>query len=413
MKLLKSVLCLFVVVLTNSCEQEEFINNLETKSNLEFNKKKSGKLNQALSTSVYWDKAQQTHDFIFGNTLTSYNSYRANLTTNVNNAWEWYNMSHIYADAEMVRQGDNRYESYMNNTYNWMANMWDYSPSYIGGYFSAANLDGSNAGGDKYVDDNSISGVTYLDCYNTTTGTQQQQYLNSATAIANFLMTSGIWDYTFNGGFWWNDGAKNVAPNVKPTQTNALAMQLFIRLYGITGQPYYLSWADSIKNWLETEMFDTSDGLFIWQIEPNGVKRYEKFTYDNAIMIEAYLNYYQVTGDNSYLNKAQNLGISLNTLLWDQTAGVYKFNTTDPRVNPAWCGWGSQAMIKLHEGDGNPAWLDYAQDNIDFMNNFNRNTINNGYYHFTNLDGSLSDGRYESVDQAWMQRIQAMLSQYR
>lgn len=362
--------------------------------------------------SDYLTKAQQTHNFIVGNLLTEYGSYRANLTTHKNNSWQWYNISNVYAAAEMVRQGDSRYLAYMNNTYNFMGIMWD-SSSRLGGYFSSVNLNGTNAGGDKFVDDNSLAGLIYLDSYRVPGGTQSSQYLNSAVAVANWLMNAGVWDYTYNGGFWWNDGSKNVAPNVKPTQTNGLAMRLFIELYGITGQSYYLSWANSIKSWLESEMYDDADGLFIWQIEPGGTKRYEKFTYDNAIMIEAYLAFYKVTGENSYLTKAQNLGISLNTVLWDYSSNVYKFNTADPRVNPAWCGWASQAMIKLYEADGNTAWLDYAQYNIDFINNFNRNPVNHGYRFFTNLDGSVSDDLYEAVDQAWMQRIQGMLSKYR
>ena len=44
---------------------------------------------------------------------------------------------------------------------------------------------------------------------------------------------------------------------------------------------------------------------------------------------------------------------------------------------------------------------------------FLRILTNHGYYHFTNLNGTLSDGKYESVDQAWMQRIQGMLAEYR
>lgn len=402
----KSLTLVILLVLFFSCQQVAEMDKISPPI-------EASAVPPSTANSTYWTRAQETHNFIVGNTLTSYDSYRANLSTNYSNCWEWYNVSHIYADAEMVRQGDTRYLPYMNDTYTFMGNMWDYSSSAVGGYFSSVNLDGTSAGGDKYIDDNSVTGVTYLDCYNVTSGSQKTQYLNSATAVANWLMNAGVWDYTFNGGFWWNDGTKNVAPNVKPTQTNGLAMQLFIRLYGLTGQSYYLSWANSIKSWLESEMFDSSDGLFIWQIEPGGTKRYEKFTYDNAIMIEAYLAYYNVTGDNTYLTKAQNLGISLNTVLWDNASGVYRFNTSDPRVNPAWCGWGSQAMIKLYEADGNTAWLDYAQDNIDFINSYNRNTTNNGYYHFTNLDGTLSDGKYESVDQAWMQRIQGMLAEYR
>lgn len=363
----------------------------------------------AVAGSAYWTLAQETHNFIVDSLLTEYHSYRADLGPNINTCWEWYNVSQVLADAGMIKQGDTRYVPYMNDTYSWMGNMWDLNSS-AGGYFSQAGLDGSGATGDKYTDDNAISGVAYLECYNVTSDTQQAAYLNSAKAVANYLMYSGVWDNTFNGGFWWNNSGTNT---VKPTQTNGLAMQLFIRLYGLTGESFYLSWANSVKTWLEENMYDSSDGLFIWQIEADGTRRHHKFTYDNAIMIEAYLDYYHVTGDNSYLNKAIDLAIKLNTKLWDGTKGVYKFNSSDPRVNPAWCGWASQAMIRLYESDPDTVWLDYARKNIDFLNTYNRNAQNGSYYMFTNLDGTVSEKKIEGVDQAWMQRIQALMSEYR
>lgn len=360
-----------------------------------------------LTSSVYWTDAQQTHNYIVGHLLTPYNSYRADTTTSLyNTAYEWYNASQIYADAEMVSDGDSRYDSYMNNTYTWMNNMWDGSnPN--GGYFSAANVDGSGAGGDKYVDDNSITGNTYLDCYNVTIGTTQTAYLNSAEAIANWLMYSGLWDTTYGGGFWWNTQKK-----VKPTQTNGLALQLFLRLYKITGQSYYKSWANSIINWLNTQMYDSNDGLYIWEIDSTG-KQMVKFTYDNGIMVEALLLYYQIMGDNSYLTRAENLANAMHTVLWNTTHKVFIFNTNDLRVNPAWCGWSSQSMIRLYEADSNSNWLNYAQENVDFINSNLRDTTDYGYYQYCDLDGSNLIKNKEGDDQAWMQRVQGLLANYR
>ncbi|MDP9081415.1 MAG: glycoside hydrolase family 76 protein [Bacteroidota bacterium] len=360
------------------------------------------------SSSAYWNLAQQTHSFVVGNILTTYNSYRVNTTTN--SCYEWYNASQIYADAAFVAVGDSRYAAYMNNSYTWMGHMWNTGSS-LGGYFSAANTDGSGAGGDQYVDDNALTGVTYLDAYNVTTGTTQTNYLNSAKAIANWLMNSGQWDTTYGGGFWWHTGTHDL----KPTQTNGLTMQLFLRLYQITGQSFYLSWANSVRTWLEGNMYDSTSGLYIWKIDGtgSGTKHTEKFTYDNAIMLEADLLYANIAAAPSYTTKAQNLGIAMNTTLWNSTYHVYIFNTVDGRINPAWCVWGSQAMIKLYQADGNTAWLDYAQQNIDYMNSKLRNTTTFGYHSFCNFDGSNLINDYEGVDQAWMQRTQALLSNYR
>ncbi len=357
------------------------------------------------SNSVYWAKAQATHNYVVANLLTSYNSYRNNPGSNT--AYEWYCVSQIYADEAMLLNGAAAYAPYMNNAKAFMNNFWD-GGNPIGGYFAAVSINGTGAGGDKYTDDNALAGNVYLDCYGASSGITKTSYLDSAAATANWLTSSGQWDTTYGGGFWWSD-----RKTVKPTQSNGLALQLFLRLYKITGQTNYLNWANSVKNWLEGQMFDATDGLYIWQIETNGVKNYLKFTYDNAIMIEADLLYAQVVGDNSYLTKAETLANKLNARLWSKTNNVYYFNTGDGRVNPCWCGWASQSLIRLYEADRNPAWLDYAQQNIDFMNARLRNNTNGCYYVFCNADGSNVENRIEGVDQAWMQRIQAMMSAYR
>ena len=357
--------------------------------------------------SVYLTNARATHGFIVTNYLTSYGSYRVNTTTNVNSAFEWYNASQIYADAAMAGRGDTTYLPYMNKTFGWLEATFDKTDP-NGGYFAFSNLDGTGGSGPKYADDNSLTGIAYLEAYGVTTGATQTNYLNAAEACANWLMKSGQWDTTFGGGFWWNTDKL-----VKPTQTNALALQLFLRLYKITGVATYHDWAVMVNTWLNGQMYDAATGLYIWQIEKNGTRDTYKFTYDNAIMVEADLLYAPVMGDNSYLGKAQDLGNAMIRTLWDVTHNVFIFNTNDIRVNPCYCGWASQAMVKLYEADNNSTWLTYAKANIDQLNAVLKNAANSGYYNYAGLDGA---GRYtnmEGVDQAWMQRVQTLLSKYR
>ena len=322
----------------------------------------------ASTSSQYWTNAQSVHNCVVTNFGTTYGGYR--IQTNSSTSYEWYVASQIYADSAMMQClcGDVSYLPYVTNAFKWMTNLWNASnPS--GGYFAAANINGTGAGGGKYVDDNALTGCVFLDCYEVSSGTMKTQFLNSAKSAANWLMYSGQWDNTFGGGFWWNEAKQN-----KPTQSNGLAMQLFLRLYQITGQTFYLDWANSVKGWLETQMFNSTNGLYVWQITTNGTpagaKSFVEFTYDNAIMIEADLLYHQVLNktppfNTAYRTKAQNLASSLNARLWNNTYGCYYFNTADSRVNPCWCGWASQSLIKLHQADGNTNWLNYAQRNID------------------------------------------------
>lgn len=357
--------------------------------------------------SVYLTNAQNTHNFIMSAYLTPYGGYRVNTTTNTNGAFEWYNSSQLYADAAMVANGDNSYLQYMNNTFQWLQNLWDKSDK-NGGYFAAANLDGSGGSGAKYVDDNSLTGVAFLSAYDVTTGATQAQYLTAAESCANWLINSGQWDTSFGGGFWWSTDK-----TVKPTQSNGLALQLFLRLYQITGQSIYHDWAVQVNTWLNSKMYDSATGLYIWQIEAKGTADTYKFTYDNAIMLEADLLWAKAMNDNSYVAKAQALGNAMVNTLYNVNYNVFIFNTNDIRVNPCYSGWASQAMISLYQADGNSTWLIYAKANIDRINVVLKNSSNNGYYQYAALDGA---GRYtnlEGVDQAWMQRIQVLLSKYK
>ncbi|RYE20951.1 MAG: hypothetical protein EOP51_16725 [Sphingobacteriales bacterium] len=363
-----------------------------------------------VSTIDYLKLAKETHSFTVGNLLTQYSSYRSNTTSGANQISEWYQVSQMYADAAMIQAGQANYLSYMNNTFIWMENLWDKNnPS--GGYFAACNLNGSGAGGDKYVDDNGLTGMVYLEAYDITTGADRDAYFNKAKACGDWLINSGLWDNTYDGGFWWS-----TEKTFKPTQANGVALQLFLRLYKITGQQVYKDWAIKTDTWLQEKMYDNAKKLYIWKIDGPGAgtKHTEVFTYDNAVMIEANLLHNTVLNEPSYLTKAQSLGTAMNTVLWNQQYKMYLFNTqpTQNRVNPAWCGWGSQGMIRLYEADGNKLWLTYAKNNIDGLNKSNRNATTFGYHFFAAFNGTDRAPEFETVDQAWMQRVQALYSKY-
>lgn len=356
----------------------------------------------------YLKLAQETHTFTTNNLLTASYGYRANTTTHANNCYEWYNVSQIYADAAMVGIGQTKHLAYMNNTFKFMENMWD-KKDLRGGYFASVNLDGSGAGGDKYVDDNALSGMVYLEAYEVTTGADKQAYLAKAKACGDWLINSGLWDNVYGGGFYWN----TLKPE-KPTQTNGLTLQLFLKLYSLTGESIYRDWAKQVNDWLNAKMYDPISGLYIWKIDGTGEgkKHMDKFTYDNAIMVEAFILYSKIMNDPAYLTRAQNLGKAMNMTLWNAAWKGYIFNTNETRINPAWCAWGSQAMIRLYEADKDESWLVYAKENINRLNIANRNQTTFGYYFFAGFDGQNRSPEIETVDQAWMQRIQALLSKY-
>jgi len=362
------------------------------------------------TTVSYLTLAKETHQFVTSNLLTSSYSYRANTTSHASNSYEWYNVSQIYADAAMVAAGDASYLPYMNSTFKFMENMWDKADT-RGGYFAAVNLDGSGAAGDKFVDDNGLTGMVYLEASEVTTGADKQAYFDKAKACADWIINSGLWDTAYGGGFWWS-----TAKTFKPTQANGVALQLFTKLYKLTGSSVYRDWAVKTDTWLVNNMYDATTGLYIWKIDGSGAgtKHTEKFTYDNAVMVEANILYSQTMNNDAYLTKAQSLGNAMNKTLWNATYKGYIFNTspTETRINPAWCAWGSQGMIRLYEADKDAKWLTYAKDNIDRLNIATRNTTTHGYCFFAAFDGTNRAPELETVDQAWMQRVQALMAKY-
>jgi uncharacterized protein YyaL (SSP411 family) len=361
-------------------------------------------------TKSYMEMAKDSRNFVTNNLLTSNFSYRANTTTHANACYEWYNVSQIYADAALITAGDASALPYMNNTFKFMEGFWDKTDA-RGGYFASVNLNGTGAGGDKFIDDNGLTGMVYLEAYDVTTGADKAAYLAKAKACADWLINSGMWDNTYGGGFWWNTSKPD-----KPTQSNGLAMQLFSKLYTITQETVYRNWAVMVNNWLQNNMYDSASGLYIWKIDGPGAgtKHYDKFTYDNAIMLEADILFGKATNDASYLAKAQSIGNAMNAVLWNSQYKGYIFNTdpTQTRVNPAWCGWGTQGMIRLYEQDKDEKWLTYARNNIDALNKAARNNDTHAYYYFSGFAGNNRSPEIEGVDQAWMQRIMAMMAKY-
>lgn len=156
-----------------------------------------------------------------------------------------------------------------------------------------------------------------------------------------------------------------------------------------------------------------SNGLYIWEIESNGTYETNNFTYDNSIMIEADLLWASVMGDSSYVGRAESIADALNLILWDSTSEVYEMQTADRQVSPVYCVWATEALVWLYQADGNRTWLNYAQRNIDFMNRYLRDPSNYGYYAGRNNDGTNRSSTMQEVDQAWMERTQALLALYR
>ncbi len=102
----------------------------------------------------------------------------------------------------------------------------------------------------------------------------------------------------------------------------------------------------------------------------------------------------------------------MHRALWDATSGGYVISTSDRRLSPVYSGWASCTLIRLFEADGNKKWLDRAEQNANAIDARLRDGSTHGYYASSNPDGSDRVAFVQEVDQAWMQRVSAMLAKH-
>jgi hypothetical protein len=362
-----------------------------------------GVASDAKPRAIDWaGHARDTHLFVTTQLLTNDGSYRS--ASAVTTTDEWHDASQVGADAAMLALGDSSFQKTIDATFAFTDRLWDRSTD-VGGYFPRSSVDGTNVERQtKFLDDNALSGVTWLDARAASSSLDRQSaLLGSARSVANFLMQSGLWDTELGGGFWWNTDRPD-----KPTQTNGLALQLFLRLAATTGETYYRDWAGSVRGWLEGTMLDASDGLFAWKTGPSG-REATKFTYDQAIMIDAYVLLFGQTADRSWLAKASALADAMHAKLWAPQGG-YVISTSDPRLSPVFSAWATVALVDLFQVDPKPKWRARAEQNVGTLETRLRDPTDHGFFSASKPDGTDRTQDKQAVDQAWMQHAQAKLA---
>lgn len=165
------------------------------------------------------------------------------------------------------------------------------------------------------------------------------------------------WDNTYGGGIWWKNDGSHSQKNVA---TNAPAAITAVKLYNITGDSTYLDKAEQLYNWVTNRLVD-SDGHVYDHIEGSGNGTLVKwdFTYNFGTYIGAALELYQATGQTSYLNDAVSVA--------DWAVNNLDLNETLLRegVNDS----GGFKMIfarhlnRLVEEEGQTQYLDFLQNN--------------------------------------------------
>ena len=154
-------------------------------------------------------------------------------------------------------------------------------------------------GGATYYDDNAWVGLDLIHAYLLTSN---RNYLTQAQSELNFIMSG--WDTNTTdgcpGGVFWED----VAGSQRNTAPNGAGAELAVELDRLTGNTSDLAWATSTYQWTVTCLRGAS-GLYNDHVNTNGSINTAIWSYNQGVMVGAGVLLYQMTGNATYLNQAQ------------------------------------------------------------------------------------------------------------
>lgn len=94
------------------------------------------------------------------------------------------------------------------------------------------------------------------------------------------------------------------------TEITGYAVSTFVYLHTVLGEQQYLDRAIAAARYLCREAWDTTSDTFPFEPTPNGEQAYAYF-FDCGIIIRGLLAVWRATGDNEFLDKAKEAGLSM------------------------------------------------------------------------------------------------------
>ena len=173
----------------------------------------------------------------------------------------------------------------------------------VGGYGSQTN--GTNGGGERYYDDNSIVGLNLVEAYRQL---KDPAYLTRCAQIVQFLLSGE--DDIMGGALWWCEGQKNkpgVGDSNKPACANGYAQRFLLSYYDIcptAEKADVLAFAKRLYKWERENLLDSSDQTYWNDRNADGSINKTKWTYNSGAMIAAGTRLYHITGEKHYLDEA-------------------------------------------------------------------------------------------------------------
>jgi hypothetical protein len=165
--------------------------------------------------------------------------------------------------------------------------------------FASGVLRPVNSDQPTYYDDNAWVGLNFLQEYGLT---HQRPDLLRAEGVFRFAVSG--WDTRTTvacpGGVFWED----VANSTRNTVSNAPNAEVGLQIYQATHDSYYLTWATRMYDWVRGCLMNSS-GMYYDHLDDSGNVSTDLWSYNQGTMIGAGTLLYQITGDRTYLQQAE------------------------------------------------------------------------------------------------------------
>ena len=169
------------------------------------------------------------------------------------------------------------------------------------GYASGV-LPPNGTGGDFFYDDNEWVGLADMQTF---LASDDAASLRRAKQIFR-LVVSG-WDtdptHAKPGGVFWTQASWSTDRN---TVSNMPGAELGLRLYQVTHDPYYLSWATKMYDWTN-RWLQRPDGLYADHLALDGTVEPTVWSYNQGVPVGVNVLFHEITHDPKYLVEAQRI----------------------------------------------------------------------------------------------------------
>ncbi|MCA9261051.1 MAG: AGE family epimerase/isomerase [Planctomycetales bacterium] len=217
-----------------------------------------------------------------------------------------------------------------------------------GGYYCC------RGGGDRFYDDNAHIAVALAEAYLITGA---QVYLDRAEATFDFLLTGEA--PRQNGGSYWSVADHSFLDSAAALQGARAALML----YQATGNAEYIEHAQRRYGWAR-DVTQVADGTFMEKLFLTGDKAGQIGNY-TLVQFAGYgistnTLFYDVTGDEAYLDEAQRIARTTLRKFFDASTG---------RINDEgfWAYELVDGLIDLYQRDNNAVWLNHVVGALEWL----------------------------------------------